>query len=92
MILHGLVGCCPNGNERRNAAAIAIIRFLKSISATAAVKLFFINLKDASVMSAVVVGTVVVRTFALSKQSERPLLAREHKISNGAKGLGILAP
>lgn len=43
-------------------------------------------------MSAVVVGTVVVRTLALSKQSERPLLAREHKISNGAKGLGILAP
>ena len=53
---------------------------------------FLLYLKDASVMSAVVVGTVVVRTFALSKQSERPLLAREHKLSNGAKGLGILAP
>ena len=37
---------------------------------------FLLYLKDASVMSAVVVGTVVVRTFALSKQSERPLLAR----------------
>ena len=37
---------------------------------------FLLYLKDASVMSAVVVGTVVVRTFALSKQSERSLLAR----------------
>ena len=37
---------------------------------------FLLYLKDASIVSAVVVGTVIVRTSAPSKQSERPILAR----------------